>query len=106
MFTDRRTARRLAAIEGVLLETRLTMGSTFQALAVVLADVPDIADRLRTAGELAAQVRFSEPDPTARLHVIAANEHMVAILDSMAQTIEASRAKAGQIVINAGGGLQ
>lgn len=102
----RRNSRmRQAAVEGVLLETRLTMAGTFEALAGVLAGVPDIAGRLRAAAEMVAQAPVTE-DPDHPGHISASRTEIVAILQGMARVVDANHDKGGRTIPKPGAGLQ
>ena len=105
MTTDR-TDVRLAALEGVLHETRLTMDGTFQAVAGVLSHVPGIAQDLRAAAALTADAPITEPDPHYRDRVVASRADIVSILNAMAATVDANVEKARRLIIETGAGVQ
>lgn len=105
-MTTRCTDSRLSAIEGVLHETRLTIDGTFQALAGVLSNTPGIADDLRAAAVLTADAPITESDPHYRQRVVTSRADIAAILNSMAEAVDANVEKTGRVIINTGAGLQ
>ena len=96
-WTFRPLETRLADVEKVVREARITQDLTLFAIAGALSDVPGIAGDFRAAASALAESAFEGPDPTDNDRVRAGRDEAVAILRCMAQTVEARLEKEARV---------